>query len=161
MRHTELRNAANWHRLSPTYRKHIERRINTDLLIKEIEICRFRVRIEHALVQIERNRRMAEPKNPKLRGLISGVARFRHDIDRDIEEAEVALRGAHRRREEVFTKVHGHIGGQVADLGEIGTHFDDLEAAIGDNGAPPSDGDSQESPKDSETSTDGEGSAQT
>lgn len=158
MRQHDLRNAANWQRLSPTFRRHIERRINTSLLIQQIEVCRFRVRIEHALVQIERNNRMADPKNPKLRGLLSGIERFRHDVDRDIDAAAVLLEGAHQRRQEVFGKVRDHIGSRVADLGEVSAHFDELEAAIGDNGAPSSEGGSQGSQEGSASSTGTDGS---
>jgi hypothetical protein len=153
MRQHDLRQTPNWQRLSPSQRRHIEHRINsTKVLEAQIEVCRFRVRIERALLEIERNRRMAEPKNPKLRGLISGIQRFRHDVDRDIEEAVRQLDGAHERRKQVFSQVREHISGHVADLGDTVAHFDELEAAIGDNGAPSLEGGSQESPEASENS---------
>jgi len=159
MRQHDLPGVPNWQRLSPTYRKHIERRINTSLVIQQIEVCRFRVRIEHALVQIERNRRMAdakktvEPKNPKLRGLISGIERFRHDVDRDIDKAVGLLEGAHERRQEVFAKVTDHIGDKVADINSLVDHFDDLDAVIGDNGGPSLNGGSEGSQEGSAIST--------
>lgn len=156
MRQHDLPQTPNWRRLSPTYRKHIERRINnTEFLTSQIEVCRLRVRIERALVRAERSRQMSDPKNPKLRGLISGIGRFRHEVDQDIENASRQLEAAHERRKGVFAKVGEHISAQVADLTDVSEHFDELEAAIGDNGAPSSDGGSQESHAASTNSPDG------
>lgn len=84
-----------------------------------------------------------QPKNPKMRGFIDSMAKFRHAVDCDLDDASKLVEQAHERRKEVFVKVRDHVGDQVAELGDFGSQFDDLEAAIGDNGAPSLDGDSQ------------------
>lgn len=97
---------------------------------------------------------MGEPKNPKLRGLISGIGRFHHEVDQDVEKAVKQLESAQERRKVVFAKVGAHINSRVADLTDVSAHFDELDAAVGDNGAP-LDGDSPESQAGSATSTEG------
>lgn len=117
-------------------------------ITRELSDSADRITVLRVLMQREREGKLPpviQPKNPKMRGLIDSVQKFRHEVDCDIEDATKLVASAHERRKQVFTKVRDHVGAQIVDLSDFASNFDDLEAAIGDNGAPSSEGDSKES----------------
>jgi hypothetical protein len=79
---------------------------------------------------------MAEPKNPKLRGLISSIAKFHHDIDVDTDNAVKLVEDAQAKRTEVFSKLREHVGSKVADISGVVDQLTELDGVIGANGAP-------------------------
>lgn len=94
---------------------------------------------------------MADPKNPKLRGLMSSISQFHHDIDRDIDNAAKVLKQAQSKRTEVFTRFHDHVGERVTDITSVVDHLEELDGMMGGNGAP-LDSDSETSSSNSEHS---------